>query len=221
MTQNLAPTMKLQFAKLMAISLFVLAAMCGVIPSDTAHAQADEDLLSREHIWNDTGIPVLGNADGDLTVVEYFDYQCPICKVVHPGLSRAIRDDGKVRLLSRGWPIFGGASVYAARMALAAQYQEKFAQAHEALFAAKGPLTEASIRALLSKAGIDSAKAADDLEVNRKTIDAALRRNAIQASGLGFLGTPAFIIGPYRVTGGLDAPAFKKAFADARAQSKR
>jgi protein-disulfide isomerase len=221
MVPNVTLAITKKLPKLVAALLLILCAACGLFSSNTARAQADDDLLSRERIWNDPDIPVLGNAGGDLTVVEYFDYQCPICKAVHPGLSRAIREDGKVRLISRGWPIFGGASVYAARIVLAAQYQGRFAQAHEALFTAKVPLTEASIHTLLSKADVDLTKAADDLETHRKIIDAVLTRNQVQAVGLGFLGTPAFIVGPYRVSGGLDAAGFKKALADARAKDKR
>jgi protein-disulfide isomerase len=216
----MTPAIATKLPKLVAALLIILCA-ASLFSSETVRAQADDDLLSRERIWNDPDIPVLGNTNGDLTVVEYFDYQCPICKAVHPGLSRAIREDGNVRLISRGWPIFGGISIYAARIVLAAQYQGGFPQAHEALFTAKVPLTEASIRTLLSKAGVDPTKAASDLETHRKIIDAALARNQIQAAGLGFLGTPAFIVGPYRVSGGLDAAGFKKAFADARAKDKR
>ena len=168
-------------------------------------------------MWRDPEIPVLGNPDGDVTIVEYFDYQCPVCKQVHPHLSRAVRDDGRVRLVSKGWPIFGGVSIYAARIALAARHQGKFAEAHEALFAAKVPLTANRDPELLSKVGVDPARAASDLAANRKMIDAVLARNQAQAQAFGFLGTPAFIVGTFRVNGGLDAAGFKQVIAEARA----
>ena len=173
--------------------------------------------MSRESVWNDPDIPALGNSKGDLTIVEYFDYQCPVCKVLHPELSRVVREDGRVRLVSKVWPIFGGASGYAARMVLAAKYQGKFAEAHEALFTAKVPLNETVIRALLSKAGVNVAKATADLAANRNAIDAALARNQTQARAFGFFGTPAFVVGTFRVEGGLDATNFKKVIAEARA----
>ena len=183
----------------------------------TEPRSGEDDVLSRDSVWRDPEIPVLGNPDGDVTIVEYFDYQCPVCKQVHPDLSRAVRDDGQVRLVSRGWPIFGGVSMYAARMTLAAKRQDKYAQAHEALFTAKVPLTETVIRDLLAKAGIDPARAASDLAANRKAIDAALARNQAQAQAFGFLGTPAFVVGTFRVNGGLDAAGFKQVIAEARA----
>jgi protein-disulfide isomerase len=183
-----------------------------------AHAQSDQpEVLSRDSIWNDPEIPALGNPSGDLTIVEYFDYQCPVCKRVHPELARAIREDGKVRLVSKGWPIFGGPSGYAVRMVLAAKYQGKYAEAHEALFTAKVPLSEPVIRELFSKAGVDPAKAESDVEANRAVIDATLKRTQMQTAAFGFLGTPAFIIGTFRVNSGLSTANFKKAIADARA----
>jgi len=182
----------------------------------------DDDVLTRDSVWHDPDIPALGNPQGNVTLVEYFDYQCPICRQLHPELSRAVRDDGKVRLVSKGWPIFGGASVYAARMALAARYQGKYAQAHEALFAAKVPLTESVIRDLLAKVGVNPAQAASDLVANRDAVDAVLARNRLQAAAFGFLGTPAFIVGTFRVNGALDARGFEQVIAAARAaQEKR
>lgn len=155
-----------------------VAAACLAASPDLVRAQTEgDDVLTRESVWSDPDIPVLGNPTGDLTLVEYFDYQCPVCKEIHSELSRAVREDGQVRLISKGWPIFGPASVYAARMALAAKYQDKFPQVHEALFTAKVALTEAVIRDLLTKAGVNSARAASDLLAHRQAIDATLRRN--------------------------------------------
>ena len=200
-----------------ALALSVIIAITTGL-AGRAHAQSDEpEVLSRDSIWNDPEIPALGNPSGDLTIVEYFDYQCPVCKRVHPDLARAIREDGKVRLVSKGWPIFGGPSGYAVRMVLAAKYQGKYAEAHEALFTAKVPLSEAVIRALFSKAGVDPVRAESDLDANRAVIDATLKRTQLQTAAFGFLGTPAFIIGTFRVNTGLSRENFKKAIADARA----
>jgi protein-disulfide isomerase len=185
-------------------------------PTDEPQSSND-DVLSRDSVWHDPEIPVLGNPQGSLTLVEYFDYQCPVCKQLHPELSRVVHADGKVRLVSKGWPIFGGASILAARMVLAAKYQSKYAQAHEALFAAKVGLNEAVIRDLLAKAGVDTGKAAADLTAHHDAIDATLARNRLQAAAFGFLGTPAFIVGTFRVNGGLDASGFKQVIAAARA----
>jgi protein-disulfide isomerase len=183
-------------------------------PALPLHAE-DDDPLSQARILRDPDLPALGNADGDITIVEYYDYQCPYCRKISPELAEVVRDDGKVRLVLKDWPIFGGASIYAARLALAAKYQDKFAQAHEALISLHEKLSEAKVDAALAGAGIDVARAKRDLEANRAAIDALLARNHEQALGLGFQGTPAFIIGHFRVPGAPNA-AFKQAIADAR-----
>jgi protein-disulfide isomerase len=202
-----------------AINLSLLASAANpLISFEYARAAADEhDILSRERVWNDPDIPALGNPKGDITLVEYFDYQCPICRAVHPDLSRVIREDAKVRLVSKSWPIFGDASIYAAQIALAAKYQSKFAEAHEALFAAKVALRQNVVHGILAKAGVDVAKAAADLDANRTAIDSVLARNQRQAVAFGFLGTPGFIIGTFRVNGGLEATGFRQVIAAARA----
>jgi protein-disulfide isomerase len=82
-------------------------------------------------------------------------------------------------------------------------------------------LSEANVQSALAQAGIDVDRARRDLAANQKAIDALLARNHEQAVALGFQGTPAFIIGHFRVPGALDAANFKKAIADARAAAKR
>lgn len=183
-----------------------------------ARAQsANADALSSENILRDPEIPVLGNPKGDITIVEYFDYRCPYCKKVYPELQKVVSADGKIRVVFKDWPVFGDVSIYAAKLALAAKYQDKYSEAHEALISATTRLTEEGIQTILAKAGIDLERAKRDLATNLTSIDAILARNHEQAVGLGFRGTPAFIIGHFRVSGALDAANFKKAIADARA----
>jgi protein-disulfide isomerase len=167
-------------------------------------------------VFRDPEIPVVGNAGGDLTIVEYFDYQCPYCRKVEPELRQVVKDDGKVRLVLKDWPILGPVSVVAARMALAAKYQDKFLQAHEALIGVNSKLTEPRIRELLAGAGIDVDRLTRDLVTNAKAIDAILARNNDQATAFGFNGTPSFIVGKFRVPGVLTMAQFDQAIADAR-----
>ncbi|WP_315784200.1 MULTISPECIES: DsbA family protein [unclassified Bradyrhizobium] len=201
------------FAASLATLLLLAAAM---LPLQARAEDDDGDILSEARILRDPAIPVLGNAAGDITIVEYFDYQCPYCRKISPDLAKVVRDDGHVRLVFKDWPIFGGPSIYAARMTLAAKYQDKFAEAHEALISLNEKLSEAKVDAALSAAGIDLARAKADLTAKGGEIDAVLARNHEQAMGLGFQGTPAFIIGRFRVPGAPNAQAFKQAIADAR-----
>jgi protein-disulfide isomerase len=178
----------------------------------TVRGQGDADnVLTEALVLRDPEIPVAGNANGDITIVEYFDYQCPYCRKIAPELRQVVQDDGKVRLVLKDWPILGPISVVAARMALASKYQDKFVQAHEALIGLTSKLTEPRLREVLAG---DRLK--HDLAGNAGPIDAILARNDDQAKAFGFRGTPAFIVGKFRVPGALTKEEFGQAIADAR-----
>ena len=177
---------------------------------------SEETILTEALVLRDPDIPAAGNAAGDLTIVEYFDYNCPYCRKLEPELRQVVNDDGKVRLVLKDWPILGPVSVVAARMALATKYQDKYVAAHDALMATNSRLTEPRLRELLAGAGIDVDRAARDLETNAKAIDAILARNSDQATAFGFKGTPSFIVGKFRVPGVLTMPQFEQVIADAR-----
>jgi len=194
------------------------ALMLGLeIAPGSAWAQSDDDnVLTEALVLRDPDIPVAGNANGDISIVEYFDYQCPYCRKLEPELRQVVQDDGKVRLVLKDWPILGPVSVTAARMALASKFQDKFLQAHEALIGVNSKLTEPRIRELLAGAGIDVDRATRDLSTNAKAIDAILARNNDQATAFGFKGTPSFIVGKFRVPGALTMAEFDQVIADAR-----
>lgn len=192
------------------------AAMLGIeIAPYPALGQSD-DVLTEALVLRDPEIPVAGNRAGDITIVEYFDYQCPYCRKLEPELRQVVQDDGKVRLVLKDWPILGPVSVTAARMALASKYQDKFIQAHDALIGVNSKLTEPRIRELLAGAGIDLGRLDRDLAANATAIDAILARNNDQATAFGFNGTPSFIVGKFRVPGVLTMAQFGQAIADAR-----
>jgi protein-disulfide isomerase len=175
-----------------------------------------DDVLTEALVLRDPEIPSAGNLAGDVTIVEYFDYQCPYCRKVEPELRQVVQDDGKVRLVFKDWPILGPASVTAARMALASKYQDKFIQAHDALIGVNSKLTEARIREVLAGAGIDLNRLDKDLASNSRAIDAILARNNDQAAAFEFRGTPSFIVGKFRVPGVLTMAQFGQVIADAR-----
>jgi protein-disulfide isomerase len=193
-----------------------IAVALGAASAPACAQAAGGDVLSREAVLRDRDIPDLGNPQGDLTIVEYFDYQCPYCKKTAPELAQVAREDGKVRIVLKDWPIFGPASAYAAKMALASKFQNKYEDAHDALIAAKTKLTEAAVDDLLAKAGVDVARTTADRDAHAQEIDALLARNDAQARAFGFRGTPAFIIGTFRVPGSLNTAGFKRAISDAR-----
>jgi protein-disulfide isomerase len=189
--------------------------------SAAALGEGFDDTLSRDAVLRDPEIPALGNPDGDLTVVEYFDYQCPYCKKLAPEIAQVVREDGKIRLVLKDWPIFGAVSKSAAQLALAAKYQNKYQEAHDALIGAKEKLSDANIPELLTKAGVDVEQAKRDLQAHQKTIEDVLTHNNAQADAFGFQGTPGFIVGFFRVPGMVEMKVLKQIIADARAAAKK
>jgi protein-disulfide isomerase len=193
------------------------AVMAGVIAPGSAFGQgAGDNVLTEALVLRDPDIPVAGNADGDISIVEYFDYQCPYCRKIEPELRQVVQDDGKVRLVLKDWPILSEISVTAARIALASKFQDKYLQAHAALIGVNSKLTEPRIYELLTSAGVDIDRLNRDITSNAKTIDAIIKRNNGQATAFGFSGTPAFIVGKFRVPGVLTMAQFEQVIADAR-----
>src|SRR6202045_3425234 len=193
------------------------ALMLGIgLSPGPALAQGDDNVLTEALVLRDPEIPAAGNINGDITIVEYFDYQCPYCRKLEPELRQVVQDDGKVRLVLKDWPILGPVSVIAARMALASKFQDKFLKAHEALIGVNSKLTEPRLRELLAGAGIDVDRLDRDLVTNSKAIDAIIARNSDQATAFGFKGTPSFIVGKFRVPGILTMAEFDQVIADAR-----
>ena len=192
------------------------AVMLGIAPGSALGQSNDETVLTETLVSRDPDIPAIGNAEGDITIVEYFDYQCPYCRKIEPELRQVVQDDGKVRLVLKDWPVLGPVSVIAARMALASKFQDKYIQAHEALIGVNSKLTEPRMRELLAGAGIDVDRLDRDLVTNAKAIDAIIARNNDQATAFGFKGTPSFIVGKFRVPGILTMAEFDQVIADAR-----
>ena len=182
----------------------------------TAAAEEEEKVLTEAAVLRDPEIPVAGNAKGDISIVEWFDYQCPYCRKIEPELRQLAKDDGKLRLVWKDWPILGDVSKVAARMALAAKYQDKFQAAHQAMMALTTKLTEPRIKEVLAAASIDVDRLNGDLAANAMSIDTILARNNAQAEAFGFQGTPSFIVGKFRVPGILTKEQFVQAIADAR-----
>ena len=202
------------------IGAYLIAAAIAAL-SAAAFAEGFDDTLSRDAVLRDPEIPVLGNPQGDLTVVEYFDYQCPYCKKIAPEIAKVVREDGKIRLVLKDWPIFGPISKSAAELALAAKYQNKYQEAHDALIGAKEKLSDANISELLTKAGIDAEKTRQDLQAHQKTIADVLIHNNAQADAFGFQGTPGFIVGFFRVPGVVEMKVFRQIIVDARAAAEK
>ena len=171
-------------------------------------------------VFADADVPVLGNPSGDVAIAMWFDYQCPFCKKVEPEMMKVVREDGRVAVLLKDWPIFGKLSEAAARAAWSSRHQKRLEQVHTALMAIEGRPTDDRVDAVLEAVGIDRKRLDADISADGKRYDELVARNAAQADGFGFRGTPAFVIGSFVFGGVLDADGFRQAIADARAQRK-
>jgi protein-disulfide isomerase len=174
-----------------------------------------EQLRTRqEEILNDPSSPVGWNPEGDVTIVEFFDYQCPYCRAVAPRLAELKRDDGSIRYVYKEWPILGPVSQVAARAALAAEKQGRYEAFHEALMAFPKKLSEAEIFKTAETLGLDMDRLRDDMK--SQAIDDALARTSKLARALGISGTPAFVIGDQLVRGAVDLARLKEVVREAR-----
>jgi protein-disulfide isomerase len=210
---NVAPTRR---AALGLVGSAMLLGVGGRTWAATGPDQDDDEVLNEALVLRDPDIPALGNPKGDVTIIEYFDYQCPYCRKLAPDLRAVVKEDGNVRLVSKDWAILGPVSVYAAGLVLATRYQNKFLEAQEALISLNTKLTEQVARDTLAKAGIDVDRALTDLQANKDTIVAKLKQIDKQATAFGFRGTPSFIVGKFRIPGPISKEHFKLAIADAR-----
>ncbi|KTD08629.1 DsbA family protein [Legionella jamestowniensis] len=137
-------------------------------------------------------LTVLGNPKGNVTLVEFFDYQCIHCKKMAPVINELIKKDKNLRVVFKEFPIFGKSSDMASRAALAAAMQGKYKEMHEALIKQDKRLNEQVIMETAKSVGLDMAKLKTDMD--SKTVTDALDANRELAEKLHLMGTPAFIV---------------------------
>ncbi|HEX3883011.1 MAG TPA: DsbA family protein [Stellaceae bacterium] len=180
-----------------------------------AHDKASKVLGERrKDIFDDPTSPVAGNAHGDVTMVEFFDYRCPYCKQVEPALEKVIAGDQKLRFVYKEFPVLGPASKTAARAALAAKKQGKYDAFHRAMMAAKGNINDDAVYGVAGSVGLDVAQLKRDMAAPE--IDKTLKDNYDLADALAINGTPAFVVGNQIIPGAVDVDDLKQAIADAR-----
>lgn len=133
---------------------------------EAAQASATQSVLTDQRllIERDPNAPVLGNPDGDVTVVEFFDYNCPYCKRAMPEVQGLLDEDQNVRLVYREWPILGEGSVFASRAALASRAQGKYEEFHVALMGSRGRVEEASVLRIAKEIGLDIDQLKTDMQ---------------------------------------------------------
>ncbi|SRR6266508_772195 len=177
--------------------------------------EAQAVLKSRaDEVFRDPDSPVGGNPDGDVTLVEFFDYNCPYCRQVAPLMLEAEAADPKLRLVFKEFPILGANSTFAAKIALAAHKQGKYLALHHALMKVRGTVDEAKVLEAATAAGLDVDRLKAEAEA--PAIQAMLERNLDLARALRINGTPGFAIGDKVFTGATDLKGLQALIGEAR-----
>jgi len=198
-----------------------LVLVAAIAPLRRAVATEQPVAVDSVAVFHDPTAPVTGNPKGDVTIVEFSDYNCPFCKRSAAALDKLVKSDGKIRVVHKDWPVLSDASAYGARLALAAGYQGKYAAAHAALMQIPGMrISKDRMLEAVKASGVDMDRLESDLKVHAKEIAALLERNSEQAETLGLQGTPAFLVGPYIVPSALGYDDFKQVVADARTKMR-
>jgi len=182
------------------------------------HAQDLQQITAtgEKAILSKPAIEAIGARNADVTVVEYFDYNCPFCKKFASTLRTLIGGDPKIAVLYKDWPVLGEVSVYAARSALAAQWQGKYLVAHDALLSSPHLSQDAQVDSVLERAGVDLGSLQKDRTRHDREITAQLVRVDSEANALGIRGTPSILVGRLLVSGIVDLHDMQSLIAHSR-----
>ena len=184
---------------------------------NTKKARISEALKTHEQqIFRDETSPVGGNPKGDITLVEFFDYNCGYCKKAATTLKAVVEKDPNIRVVYKEFAILGPESATAARAALAAHRQGKYIEFHEGLMAEEA--NESNILALVKSLGMDYSRFRKDM--GRSDIEAILQKNYQLANILGITGTPVFVIGDQIIPGAVSEEALQRAIKEERRRLK-
>jgi protein-disulfide isomerase len=186
-----------------------------------ANVQADKDKAAQEQLTkrsadllHDPATQVMGNVNSDCAIVEFFDNQCPYCQANEPELQKLLKQDSRVRLVLKEFPILGPTSLVASKAALASVKQGKYQQFHEALLAHKGHYDKAAVVDDIAKSvGLNLDQLHKDME--SPEIAAEIDHNLDLGRALDITGTPGFVIGAQIVSGASSVDELKKYVADA------
>lgn len=176
-------------------------------------AQKDELLKNKKAVFEAANDPTAGNPDGDVTLVEFFDYRCGYCRRAYGPLQDAVKTDGKVKIIYKEFPIFGGKPLMT-QAALAAHKQGRYDDFHKALMNSTGQLDQKDLDVIAEKLGLDVAKLQADM--HDPAMAAEIEKNMEVGRAMGINATPTLIIGSEIYPGFLNVEQLHEAFKKAR-----
>lgn len=147
----------------------------------------------RQALERDPTAPVLGNPDGNITLTEFFDYNCPHCKTMLPLMSELVRSDPQLRVVLREWPVFGPGSEFAARASLASLPTGNYWRLHAALLGMRARAEEATVMRVVRDLGLDEAAIRTGMQAD--AVERHITYSHLLGDHMGLMGTPSFICG--------------------------
>jgi len=165
-------------------------------------------------LYDNKDDPVVGNPKGDVTLVEFFDFNCGFCKQTVDAMFEAAKADGKVKIVLKDFPILTDDSVAVSHLALAAKRQGKYEEIYRALMKYRGRLDDKATLKIAADAGLNVEQMKKDAAAPE--IAKQIHRNAEIARALDIGGTPAFVIGDRVVSGAVEQQVFRQLFEAAR-----
>src|SRR6202034_3838796 len=154
-------------------------------------------------IFNSPRGVTLGNKEGDVTFVEFFDYNCGYCKRAMSDMLDLMKSDSKLKVVLKEFPVLGDGSVEAAKVAVAVRMQDpggkKYLDFHQRLLGGRGPADKARAMAAAKEAGLDTARIEKDMA--SPEVRATIEENFKLAEAMGMNGTPSYVIGKQVVVG--------------------
>jgi protein-disulfide isomerase len=185
-----------------------------------AEAEKSEAAVSEnaEKIFNSPRGVVLGNRDGDVTFVEFFDYNCGYCKRAMADMLDLIKSDSKLKVVLKEFPVLSQGSVEAAQVAVAVRMQDpggkKYLDFHQKLLGGRGAADKARAMAAAKDAGLDMARIEKDLA--SPEVKSTIEENLKLAETMGLNGTPSYVIGKQVVIGAIGLDGLKEKISTAR-----
>ena len=179
-----------------------------------AREEAERKQAGLAKVRDDQGDPVMGNANGTITLYEFSDYNCGYCKRVFEPIQQLVRDNPDVRLVIKEFPILSQSSLVAAKAAIAAEMQGKFGDYHIAMMTYRGQITDAIVMRMAAQAGVDIEQLKSDME-SAKTM-AIIQRTREAAAALEINGTPGLVVGDTVVPGAIGLDELVKLIAEER-----
>lgn len=167
-----------------------------------------------EEIFRDPAAPTGGNPNGDVTLVEFFDYNCPYCRQVASVMTKAEEADPQLRVAYKEFPILGPNSTFAAKAALAANKQGKYVAFHKALYEVHGAVDQGKVKEVAAAVGLDMDRLNADMA--DPAIQAAIAKNFALAEALRINGTPGFVMGDQILRGATDLETLQGMISAAR-----